>query len=112
MNGRRGRPVKSSIRRNIVNILYVLGEATGYDIYKVYIKFFGKVTLRSIYYNLHKGVLLDLFVLKETKRELGDYSWGSSAEKIYYSIGKKAKISLSDEELESLKRTIKNMNLK
>ncbi len=109
---KRGRPEKSSIRQNIVNILYVLEEATGYDIYKVYIKFFGKVTLRSIYYNLHKGVLLDLFSLKEVKKEQGSYSWGSSAEKIYYSIGKKAKVSLSKEELDSLKKIVENLNLK
>ncbi len=105
---KRGRPQKSNIRQNIVNILFLLKEATGYDIYKVYVKFFGKVTLRSIYYNLHKGVLLDLFSLKEVKKEIGDYSWGSSAEKIYYSIGKKAKVSLSEEELNDLKRVIEN----
>ncbi len=109
---KRGRPEKSTIRQNIVNILYVLGEGTGYDIYKVYVKFFGKVTLRSIYYNLHKGVLLDLFSLKEVKKEHGSFSWGSTVEKIYYSVGKKAKISLSEEEINSLKRIIENLNLK
>jgi len=49
---KRGRPVKSEIRQNIVEILFYLKRAYGYDIYKVYIKIFPKVTLRSIYYHL------------------------------------------------------------
>ncbi len=87
----RGRPVKSQIRQNIVEILYFLGEAHGYEIYKIYKAIFPKVSMRSIYYHLKKGVALEEFKIKQIKQEKGEYSWGSQAEKIYYSLGSKAK---------------------
>jgi hypothetical protein len=67
----------------------------GYDIYKAYVDIFAPVTLRSIYYNLRKGEKLGEFKVKEIKREKGDYSWGASAEKIYYSLGDKAKPTMN-----------------
>ena len=87
---KRGRPLKSMIRQNIVEILYFLGEGYAYDIYKIYIQLFPKVTMRSIYYHLKKGVDIQEFVVKDIKKEKGDYSWGSEAEKIYYSLGPSA----------------------
>jgi len=87
----KGRPVKSQIRQNIVELLYFLGKAYGYDIYKYYIRIFPKVTMRSIYYNLKKGLALGEFVVERVQKEQGDYSWGSEAEKVYYGLGKKAK---------------------
>ena len=87
----RGRPVKSEIRQNMVEILFHMGKAYGYDIYKVYIKVFPKVTIRSIYYHLKKGVALEEFKVTEVEMEKGEYSWGGEAEKKYYSLGKNAK---------------------
>ena len=87
----RGRPVGSEIRQNIVEILYFMKQGYGYDIYKVYRDVFPAVTLRSIYYNLRKGVQLEEFKVQRIKQEKGNYSWGASAEKIYYSLGKNAK---------------------
>lgn len=87
----RGRPIKSVIRQNIIEILYFLKQAYGYDIYKVYINVFPKVTMRSIYYHLKKGVALEEFKIHKIEKEQGDYSWGSVAEKIYYSLGSQAK---------------------
>ena len=87
----RGRPVQSAIRQNIVEILYFLKKGYGYDIYKAYIAIFPKVTMRSIYYHLKKGTALGEFKVYKIEKEQGDYSWGSEAEKVYYSLGENAK---------------------
>ena len=89
--GKKGRPVKSQIRQNIVEILYFIKQAYDYDIYKYYVKIFPKVTLRSIYYHLKKGVALGEFKVNKVEKEKGEYSWGGEAEKIYYSLGENAK---------------------
>jgi DNA-binding PadR family transcriptional regulator len=86
----RGRPVKSAIRQNIVEILNVKGEMYGYDIYRVYREIFPSITLRSIYYHLRKGVSTGEFIVKEVRKEKGDFSWGAETEKIYYALGPKA----------------------
>jgi len=87
----RGRPVKSEIRQNIVEILFFLKQATGYEIYKVYANIFPKCTNEVIYYHLRKGLETGEFKLVKIKQEQGDYSWGSLAEKKYYSLGENAK---------------------
>lgn len=89
----KGRPVLSTIRQNIIEILYFMKEGYGYDIYKAYIKIFPKVTMRSIYYNLKKGMSLGEFKVSQIKVEKGDFSWGAQVEKKYYSLGKNAKPS-------------------
>lgn len=80
----RGRPVKSIIRENITEIIYFMKKSYGYNIFKVYNNVFPKVTLRSIYYNLKKGVALGDFKIGKISSEKGNYSWGNEAEKIYY----------------------------
>ena len=87
---RRGRPTKSVIRQNIVELLYFLGESYAYDIYKHYSEIFPKATMRSIYYHLKKGTATNEFKIKNIKIEQGDYSWGTHAEKIYYALGPSA----------------------
>jgi len=86
----RGRPVKSVIRQNIIEILYFMGEGYGYQIAKVYNSIFPQVTQRSVYYHLRKGVQTEEFSVHKVKTEKGDYSWGDSVEKIYYSLGNQA----------------------
>lgn len=86
----RGRPVKSIIRQNIVEILFVMEKAYGYRIHKIYNEIFQPCTREVIYYNLKKGVLLGEFVIDEIKKETGDYSWGQTVEKIYYKLGPNA----------------------
>ncbi|MFC1697362.1 hypothetical protein ACFL1H_03450 [Nanoarchaeota archaeon] len=71
-----------------------MGSGYAYDIYKHYIELFPKVTMRSIYYNLKKGVVLGEFSVKEIRKEKGDYSWGVEAEKIYYELGNNAKAKI------------------
>lgn len=88
----RGRPIKSAIRQNVVEILNVKGEMYGYDIYRVYKEIFPSITLRSIYYHLKKGVSTGEIVVKEVKKEKGSFSWGSETEKIYYGLGPKAQV--------------------
>lgn len=83
-----GRPLGSKVRDNISEILYYMRKAYGYEIHKVYVELFPKVTQRLIYYHLKKGVDTGEFIVKKIETEKGDYSWGESAEKVYYSLGK------------------------
>ena len=87
----RGRPILSEIRQNIIDILYFAGKLHGYEVYKVYLQLFPKCVQKSIYYNLKKGAALGEFEIEEIKQEQGNYSWGDSAKKVYYKVGKKAK---------------------
>jgi len=93
----RGRPVRSAIRQNIVEILYYMKKGYGYDIYKVYIELFPAVTMRSIYYHLNKGVEIGEFKVAEKKNEQGKFSWGTTVTKTYYALGDKAKPTLRDD---------------
>lgn len=92
----KGRPVKSEIRQNMVEILFYVKEGYGYEIYKAYVSIFPKVTMRSIYYHLKKGVEIGEFVVNKVEKEKGDYSWGGEAEKIYYALGPNAKPTGND----------------
>ncbi len=92
----RGRPIKSQIRQNIVEILYHMGKGYGYDIFKTYKSIFPAVTMRVIYYHLKKGTALGEFKVNEIKKEEGNYSWGNTVEKIYYSLGEKAKPAMDE----------------
>src|SRR3989338_4760985 len=87
----RGRKPESVIRQNIVEILYFMKKAHGYEVYRIYKAVFPLVTMRSIYYHLKKGFLLEEFKIAEIKKEMGDFSWGNYAEKIYYELGRNAK---------------------
>ena len=86
----RGRPPLSPIRKNILEILYYLHQGYGYQISKIYLELFPKVTQRSIYYHLKMGVKTQEITIKEIKQEMGDFSWGSSVEKIIYELGPQA----------------------
>jgi hypothetical protein len=87
---KRGRPIKSEIRDNIIEILHYLGSSYGYRIAKIYLQLFPSCTREVIYYHLKKGVSLGEIELKEVKLEKGEYSWGSEVEKVYYTVGPKA----------------------
>lgn len=100
----RGRPVKSQIRQNIVELLYFIGEGYGYEIYKHYIAIFPKATMRSIYYHLRKGEATQEITIKEIRHEQGHYSWGQSVEKIYYTLGPNAKPRILDNVKEYFKK--------
>ena len=86
----KGRPVKSQIRQNIVEILHYLGDGYGYQIAKMYNEIFPTVTQRSIYYHLRKGILTREIEIHKIEQEKGDFSWGSVVEKKYYILGKNA----------------------
>lgn len=86
----KGRPIKSKIRQNIVEILHYLGEGYGYQVAKMYNEIFPSVTQRSVYYNLQKGILTKEISVHKIEEEKGDFSWGSMVEKKYYSLGKNA----------------------
>ena len=85
---KKGRPERSAIRDNIGKLLKEHGPSDGYSLYKRYIGNFPKVTMRSIYYHLKKGVELELFRIKEILKDRGSHSWGNYSEKIIYDINK------------------------
>ncbi|MBT3262199.1 hypothetical protein HN592_05885 [Candidatus Woesearchaeota archaeon] len=87
----RGRPTKSVIRQNIIEIINVKKKVYGYELYTYYIDIFPKVHIRSVYYHLKKGVALKELEIKEVKEEKGNYSWGDKAEKVYYTLGSNAR---------------------
>jgi len=86
----KGRPCQSEIRKNILEILLFLNKGYGYQISKVYNEIFPKVSQRSVYYHLRKGVQLQELTLNKIELEEGNFSWGKQVEKTYYSLGKKA----------------------
>jgi hypothetical protein len=88
---RRGRAVGSAIRDNLVELLFHIKQAHAYELYQKYKKAFGPVNIRSVYYNLTKGKELGVFAIKEVQKVEGDFSWGTSAERIIYGLGDKAK---------------------
>lgn len=94
---KRGRPTYSLIRQRIVDILQHEGRAYGYQIHKIYKQIFPPVTLRVIYYHLRKGVELGEFKLEGVEMSKGEYSWGSDAQKIYYSLGPAAQPQPDDQ---------------
>jgi len=87
----RGRPIKSKIRQNLTELLYFMKSGYGYEIFKMYIDIFPRATMRSIYYNLNKGLNTKEFEVEKIEKEKGNYSWGPEAEKIYYRLGINAK---------------------
>ena len=87
---KRGRPVGSVVRQNIVELLSVVGKAYGYQLHKFYCEVFVPCTREVVYYHLKKGTLLGEFEVHEVKRVEGNFSWGSHAEKTYYKLGPQA----------------------
>ena len=89
-NMKRGRPVRSIIRQNVVEILSHLGKGYGYEISKIYNKVFPAVTQRSVYYHLKKGIETEEIAVHKVEQEQGNFSWGKTVEKTYYALGKNA----------------------
>ncbi len=92
----RGRPVRSTVRQNLVELLSYMKRGYGYDIAKLYNRIFPKVTMRLVYYHLRKGVDLGEFRLEGIEREKGSYSWGDEVEKKYYAVGPNANVRGND----------------
>jgi len=87
-----GRPVKSRIKERLVSILSKRRVSYGYELFRLYEKFYSKTNLRNIYYNLKRGVASGELLVIDVKRELGDYSWGDEVERIYYTLGPYAEV--------------------
>ncbi|HLD34143.1 MAG TPA: hypothetical protein VJB66_05425 [Candidatus Nanoarchaeia archaeon] len=102
MTKKRGRPTKSAIRQNIVELLNIFGQAHGYSISKKYQEIFPQVTQRVIYYHLRKGMDLKEFEISKIEKETGEFSWGSTVEKTYYKLGPNAQPK-GDKRLKELK---------
>ena len=83
--------MKSDVRDNIVDLLFLLKEAHGYEIYKFYNLLFPKVSQRLIYYHLRKGVSTGDLDISRISKIKGNFSWGSDAERIYYKLSKNSR---------------------
>lgn len=98
-----GRPNKSIVRDRLVEILYLVPKETSYNLHKIYVKIFGNSSQRNIYYQLQKGVALDLFQVEDIVDEKGNFSWGEIARKKYYKLSKNAKPILDEKVCEYFK---------
>ena len=56
--------------------------------HKIYLGIVPSVSQRLIDYHRKKGADTKELVVKQYRSEKGNYSWGETAEKVYYSIGK------------------------
>ncbi|GEM_PF-580154 len=108
---KKGRPVKSIIRQNIINILFVIREAYGYEIYKIYRILFPSATMRAIYYNLDKGIELEEFSVSKSESISGNYSWGKVVERTYYRLGKNASPDADEKLIKKINDVIKRIKL-
>ena len=81
-----GRPRKSVVRENLKKLLFHFGSLTAYQAHRHYVTLFAATSRRNIYYQLHAGVDMGLFEIDTVTDEVGEYSWGSSARKVYYSL--------------------------
>lgn len=88
---KRGRPLKSQIRQNVIEILAVLQKGYGYELHKLHKQIFYPCTREVLYYHLKKGVSLGEFIIAEVRDEPGNYSWGLTVKKTYYVLGTNAK---------------------
>ncbi len=94
MVDKRGRRPESQIRNNMVELLFKVGEAYGYALYKQYLKTFGqKVSIRSIYYHLNKGVELGEFAVSRVENIRGNFTWGEGVRRVVFKLGPNAKVS-------------------
>src|SRR3989338_2674675 len=87
---KRGRPLRSTIRQNVVEILASMGKGYGYQIAKIYNQIFPAVSQRSVYYHLRKGLQTEEITIHTIEQEQGNFSWGKVVEKTYYALGKNA----------------------
>ncbi|MEM3585049.1 MAG: hypothetical protein QXJ50_01475 [Candidatus Woesearchaeota archaeon] len=105
---RRGRPSFSQVRENLAKILFVAGECYGYEAFLIYRMVFSPVSIRSIYYNLQKGVTLEEFSISRVERAEGRFSWGDNSERSYYALNNK-RVSISEEEVVRIRYAIKRI---
>ena len=88
-----------------MELLYFLKTGYGYELYKKYISVFDqKVSIRSIYYHLNKGVELGDFQVNTVEEVSGNYSWGDRVKRVLFSLGPNASPRNTQEVLEKLKQ--------
>lgn len=90
---KQGRPARSIVRQRLGEMLFVAGRLTAYDAHKHYLKLFGPASQRNVYYQLERGANLEQFE-KIIVEEKGDYSWGSTTRKVYYTLKSKEGIMM------------------
>lgn len=102
----KGRPKGSLIRDNLAKILFVAHECYGYEAYLIYKSVFGKASLRSIYYNLQKGTMLEEFEISRAEKAAGNFSWGNVSDRNYYRLKNKVP-AVEISEIEKIKSASK-----
>ncbi len=96
-------------RKRIAAILYQMRVGYGYQIYKEYLRVFGKILMRTFYYNLKKGLSTGEFVLLSSKKERGIFTWGDEVKRNYYIVGPMYELPiLTKEEMEKISQIKQN----
>jgi len=96
MANKRGRIVGSVIRDNIVELLYFMEKSHAYELAKTYKKVFGPISIRSVYYNLKKGLELNVFEVRDIQKVEGNFSWGTTAHGLTNNAAPKADPKLKE----------------
>jgi hypothetical protein len=97
----------SEVRVRIGKILSVAKKAYGYEIYRIYTTVYGDVLLRTIYYNLKKGVELGDFEAANLMNVPGNFTWGFESNRVYYR--NKRTLKLEENEKRLLETAVKNL---
>ncbi len=97
----------SIVRERIKKILAIAEKAYGYEIYKIYNRVYGDVLMRTIYYNLKKGVEERDFELIGILNVPGDFTWGFETNRIYYKNRENVALNLDEETY--IKKAIKDI---
>ena len=108
----RGRPIKTEVRDRLATILSHINFGYGYELYKIYRTFFQPTSLRNIYYNLKKGLMLGEFIIIDIKREVGTYTWGSEVQHIYYGVGPYARLAQASDKIKNTLDTLPKKEIK
>ncbi|MBR9681922.1 MAG: hypothetical protein GOV00_03955 [Candidatus Altiarchaeota archaeon] len=78
--------IRSPVRARISKILEA-GPSHGYAIYQKYVQEFGaSVSMRLIYYHLHRGLKDKIFETAGTEEKKGDFSWGNKTIRKLYKL--------------------------
>ena len=104
----------NKVRKRIATILLRIKYGYGYQIYKYYRKIFGNISIRTFYYNLNKGEKTREFLIVNVKKVSGNFTWGDSAQRVYYMLGPMSQIieknKRINDKLESLSITELNVD--
>lgn len=97
----------SVVRDRLNKILSVVNKIYGYEAQKIYEKVYGDVLLRTLYYNLKKGVEEGIFEIVDVAEIPGDFTWGFESNRVYYQNRKN--VQMNQEEKKKIRKAAENV---